>query len=237
MLIEGTHRQTETSHHYSSYFKNLVIKKRKLVKLELDLIAQVQVEWQNLLENTTTNQTKAEHSIKACYDYLGMDAPNLIWLDSPIAATKVLINSPDLQDISGLIMNGIWQSEVEIQRSIDAKYILQVLKNVNPQQSIETQLGTKAVESIAARSNELITRQVKDLVADQIGFKLPDLVQDYNIGYLSYFDYFHRIGMNIPQVQFAIDLAKSCGWCWTFEKIVMLTPKPSPLNIYSEIGL
>ena len=48
MLTAGTHQQTDTHHHYARYFRKLVSKQRRLVALELDLIAQVQIEWQNL---------------------------------------------------------------------------------------------------------------------------------------------------------------------------------------------
>ena len=231
MLTVGTYHQTKTHRHYSSYFRNLVSTQRKLVTLELDLIAQVQIEWQNLLENTSTNRTKAENSIKACYRYLGIDEPKIIWFDTPVGATKFLINSPKLDDISGLIQHQIWQSEVEIQRSVDSTDILRVLAELKSQQQIDTYAGKLKATTSAARSNQLVINQVQDLVASEIDFKLPDLFQDYNIGYLSYFDYFHRIGVNIPQVQFAIDLAKSCGWCWTFKEVVLLTPKPSRFNL------
>jgi hypothetical protein len=60
-------------------------------------------------------------------------------------------------------------------------------------------------------------------------------MQDYRIAYLSYFDYFHQIGINIPQIQLLVDLAKSCGCCWAFGKIAILTPKPSTIE-FSQRG-
>jgi hypothetical protein len=60
-------------------------------------------------------------------------------------------------------------------------------------------------------------------------------MQDYRIAYLSYFDYFHQIGIDIPQIQLLVDLAQSCGCCWAFDKIAILTPKPSAIE-FSDRG-
>jgi hypothetical protein len=73
--------------------------------------------------------------------------------------------------------------------------------------------------------------QIDELYRDLTEGTIASPLQDYRIGDLSYFDYFLRIGLDIPQVQLAIDLAKSCGWVWTFEKIAILTPKPSKVKI------
>jgi hypothetical protein len=87
------------------------------------------------------------------------------------------------------------------------------------------------VAAIADRLNELVMSQISDLYRDLTEQTIASPLQDYRIGDLSYFDYFLRIGIDIPQVQLAIDLAKSCGWVWTFEKIAILTPKPSRVEL------
>ncbi len=60
--------------------------------------------------------------------------------------------------------------------------------------------------------------------------KLPVPVQDYRIAYLSYLDYFYTLGVNIPQVKIFTHLAVSSGWCWAFENLAIVTPKPTTID-------
>jgi hypothetical protein len=76
-----------------------------------------------------------------------------------------------------------------------------------------------------------VMSRAKNLCSNLTERTIPTPLQDYRIGDLGYFDYFLRIGLDIPQIQPAIDLAKSCGWCWTFERLAILTPKPSKIKI------
>ena len=230
MLSSNTQSNRNIGGYLPNYFSDLFIKKRKLVKLELDFISQVQAEWQNIIANTATDRKIAETSIKACYRHAGLDLPNIIWADHPINVIKISIDRPDLQDVSGIIINEIWQSELEIQKSIEPESILQVLAGIDPQHEIATPQGVRQMDSIAERLNELVMERVHHLHKYLTERTIPNPLQNYSIGDLGYFDYFQRIGVNIPQIEPAIDLAKSCGWCWTFKKVAILTPKPTKVK-------
>jgi hypothetical protein len=240
MLSSQTQTKTKTSEYFHSYFNNLFTKKRSLTKLEHDLIPQVQANWQNILQNTITNRIQAETSIKDCYRHSGLSIPNILWTDHPLAVVKILIDRPYLLDVAGIIINQIWQSELKIQQSIDSASALHIFTNIDPQHIIKTpkgsvpisQITNAADEGICQRLNELVMNRINDLCyTTSIEQTIPTPLQDYRIGDLSYFDYFMRIGVDIPQIQPAIDLAKSCGWCWTFEGLAILTPKPSKIRI------
>ena len=111
--------------------------------------------------------------------------------------------------------------------------------NINPQHIIKTRSGIRqlaqlddaAGNSVCERLNQLVMSQIRELYAHVPARTIPTPLQDYRIGELGYFDYFRRIGVDIPQIQPAIELAKSCGWCWTFDRLVILTPKPSKIKI------
>ena len=231
MLFLKVQGKTNTSGYFHNYFNDLFAKKRKLVKLEIDSIDRVQADWQNILGNTVTDRAKAESSIKDCYRYAGLNIPNIIWLDHPLNVIKFLINRPDLTDISGMISKEIWQSELTIQKSIDPAAAAYILANINPNYIINTPIGTRQMAPIAERLNELVMTQANNLYYDLTQRTIPTPLQDYRIGDLGYFDYFLRIGLNIPTIEPAIDLAKSCGWCWTFDNLAILTPKPSKVKI------
>jgi hypothetical protein len=231
MLFIKAQAKTNTSGYFYNYFNDLFAKKRQLVKSELDSLDRVQADWQTILGNTVTDRAKSESSIKDGYRYAGLDTPNIIWADQPLNVLKILINRPDLRDISGLIIQEIWQSELAIQKSIDPQYTAYVLANINPKHIINTPVGTRQIVPIADKLNELVMDRVNNLYYDLTERIVPTPLQDYRIGDLGYFDYFLRIGVNIPRIKPAIDLAKSCGWCWTFENLAILTPKPSKIKI------
>jgi hypothetical protein len=232
MLSLKAQGKTNTSRYLKNYFNDLFTKKRKLVKLEIDLIDRVQADWQTILGSTVTDRIKAESSIKDCYRYTGLNPPSIIWADRPLNVIKILINRPDLYDISDLFISELWQSELEIQKSIDpdaVKYVLSHLDPHHPLDDIST--SDRQIGSISERANEIVMSQANNICGNLTDKTIPAAFQNYDTGYLGYFDYFLQIGVNIPAMQPTIDLAKSCGWCWTFEKLVILTPKPSQVKI------
>ncbi len=231
MLFINTHSKANISGYFRSYFQDLFVEKRKLVKLELDLIPQVQAEWQKILRNRTTDRVNAETSIKACYESAGLQVPKIIWAEHPINVIKILVDRPDLYDVSDLIIDKFWRSELEIQKYIDSESALSILAQIDPQHTILTSTGKRYLTSIADRLNEIIIDRINDLYIDLTQRSMPRPLQNYRVGDLGYFDYFLRLGIGISHIQSSIDLAKSCGWCWAFQSVAILTPKPSKVKI------
>jgi hypothetical protein len=232
MLSLDARDKTKVGGSFSGYFNDIFVKKRKLVKLELDFITQVKTEWQTILGDSNTDRLKAENTIKACYRCAGLNTPNIVWADHPIAAIKVLLNRNDLSNVSGVITNHLWnQSELIIQQTIDPESTASVLANISPNYLVRTPHGSRQITAVADRLNDVMMKQISDLYIDLAAATIPMPLQDYRIGDLSYFDYFLRIGLQIPEIQLPIDLAKSCGWCWTFSNLAILTPKPSKIKI------
>jgi hypothetical protein len=240
MLSHQPQTKINSSGYFQSYFNDLFTKKRQLTKLELDLIPQVQADWQTILSSTRTDCHQAEISIKKCYRYAGLSTPTVIWAAHPLSVIETAINRQDLADVSGKIINNIWKSELEIQQSIDPAATAHIFANIDPQHTVKTrngnqihftQIAAAQGESICQRLNDLVIDRVNDLYGNLTTQSTPAPLQDYRISDLGYFDYFARIGVDIPQIQPAIDLAKSCGWCWTFQGLAILTPKPSKIKI------
>jgi hypothetical protein len=239
MLFQKAPERTNSSGSIAKYFKNLLDRQRKLVKLEIDLIDRVVADWQTILGSTSTNRLKAETSIKDCYRYAGLEIPTIIWAEHPLNVVNISLDCPDLIDVSGQIINSIWQSESTIQQSIDPESTAHVFANINPQHIIKTRSGIRQLapldnatcESVCERLNQLVMSQIRELYTHVPAQTIPTPLQDYRIGELGYFDYFYRIGVDIPQIQPAIELAKSCGWCWTFDRLVILVPKPAKIKI------
>ena len=224
--------KAKVSQAFANYFGDLFTKKRKLVKLELDFTTQVKADWEAILGSTTTDKVKAEKSLKACYLAAGLEIPNILWTDHPVNVIKILIDRPNLRDVAGIITNQIWnQSEIAIQAAIDPESTAYVLERVNPNYTVRTSTGKHQIVSIADQLNGLVMTKISDLYRDLTESTIPSPLQDYRIGDLSYFDYFMRIGIDTPEIQLAIDLADSCGWVWTFEKVAILIPKPTKVRI------
>jgi hypothetical protein len=231
MLSLKASGKTNTSGYFADYFNNLFAKKRKLVKLELDLVDRVRSEWDNILGSTITDRDRAESSVKSCYRYAGLASPTIIWIEHPLQIVPILIDRPELSDVSGVIINEIWQSELKIQQSIDPDATAYILANIDPQHTVNTANGNVRMDRISDRLNDLVLNRANEIYSSLTDRTLPTPLQDYRIGDLGYFDYFLQIGLNIPQIQPAIDLAKAGGWCWTFKKLAILSPKPTKVKI------
>ena len=204
---------------------------RKLVKLEVDFISQTKANWESILTNLTTDRVLAEHTISNCYAYAGLDRPRILWAENPITAISILINRPDLADVASVILNQIWDSSKnEIESQIDPDFIQMVMAHANPRARIIGEPPMISFDPLGDYLNHVSIAKIRQ-VCPLLDLKSqPTALQDHRTAYLSYFDYFQEIGINIPQINLLINLAKSCGCCWAFGNIAILTPKPTAIE-------
>jgi hypothetical protein len=201
---------------------------RKLVRLEVDFIPQHKTRWEKVLADLTTDRTFAENAIDACYEYAGLEKPHIIWTENPLTAMKLSLERADLVDVGSSILNQIWTScNAEIERQIAPEFIAVAKAYANPRAQLIGTPQNLAFDPLGDFLNQVSLAEIHKVYPQLDPAKLPVAMQDYRIAYLSYFDYFQQIGIDIPQIQPAIDLAKSCGHCWAFAKIAIVTPKPS----------
>ncbi len=231
MLLIDSQTEAKTSEFFSRYLGDLFVKKRKLVKLEIDFITQVRSQWEKILVDYVTDRAKAAAAITACYEGMGLQRPNIIWAENPLHVLKILINRLDFENIAPMIVDRVWNSsELEIQHTIDPGSTALVVETLKHKQG-EFGVNIHQINTVADRMNEIIFDQIARVYSEISQHNLPSPLQDYRIADLSYLDYFMRIGVNIPQVKPMVDLAQSCGWCWTFQKVAILTPKPTQIEI------
>jgi hypothetical protein len=222
--------KSATSESLAQYLSKVSTLPRKLVKLEVDFIPQSRDKWHEILIDRTTDRECAENAIKACYNYTGLAESRILWTENPITAMTILANRPDLVDVGDKILNQICEScHQEIDAQIGPEFIEVVKAYGNPRAQIGEDRKI-AFDLLGDFLNEVSMSEIKKSCPQLNPSSLPAAMQDYRIAYLSYFDYFHQIGLNIPQIQPLIDLAKSCGCCWAFENITILTPKPSAIE-------
>lgn len=220
----------------AQYLAKVTIEPRKLVKLEVDFIPQIEKKWDRILADRTTNRHSAESAIDACYLYAGLERARILWAENPLTAMKILIDRPDLVDVGGRILYQIWDScNREIERQIAPAFIDVVKAFANPRAHIIDEQQNIAFDPLGDFLNQVSIAEIQRSYPSLDPTTLPATMQDYRIAYLSYFDYFHQIGIDIPQIQLLVDLAKSCGCCWTFDKIAILTPKPETIE-FSDRG-
>jgi hypothetical protein len=48
-------------------------------------------------------------------------------------------------------------------------------------------------------------------------------------GWLSFYDFFREIGVELPILDGLIALAKTCGWCWPFSELIVMTERPTKI--------
>ena len=220
----------------AQYLAKVTTAPRKLVKLEIDFIPQIKRKWERILDDRTTDRDQAESAINACYLYAGIERSRILWTENPLTAMKILIDRPDLVDVGGKILHQIWDScNQEIECQIDPAFIDVVKAFANPRAQIIGEQQNIAFDPLGDFFNQVSIAEIQKSYPLLDPATLPATMQDYRIAYLSYFDYFYQIGIDIPQVQLLVDLAQSCGCCWAFDKIAILTPKPATIK-FSDRG-
>ncbi len=211
---------------------------RDLVRLEVELIPQIRSRWEKVLADRTTNRSLAESAISNCYDYAGLVQPRILWTENPLTAIGLLINRPDLKDVASQVLSRVWGScNQEIERQIKPGFIRLAMANANPRAQIAIERRGISFDPLGDLLNQVSISKIQQVYPQLDSSSLPAALQDYRIAYLSYFDYFQQIGLDIPQVQLLVDLAKSCGCCWTFTNIAILTPKPTAIEFDDRGGL
>ena len=215
----------------AQYLSKVETGPRKLVKLEVDFIPQSRKKWDEILVDRTTERELAEKAIDDCYQYAGLEQSRILWTENPLTAMTILANRPDLVDVGTKILNQICSScNQTINSQISPEFIEVVKAYGNPRAQITGEEQKIAFDPLGDFLNRVSITEVKKSHPQIDPTSLPAAMQDYRIAYLSYFDYFHQIGLDIPQVQPLIDLAKYCGCCWAFDNITILTPKPTEIE-------
>ena len=82
--------------------------------------------------------------------------------------------------------------------------------------------------------------QVRDQVRYQVRYQVRDRVPDqvriacfgsHGSGWLSFYDFFDIVcGIDIKKIAGLMKAAKSCGWWWPFERLVICTERPCSLH-------
>jgi hypothetical protein len=215
----------------SQYLAQVSMKRRKLVKLEIDFIPQSRMKWDKILADRTTDRERAQNAIDACYAYAGLEKAHILWTENPLTAMKILIDRPDLVDIGSEILHRVCDScATEIESQIEPEFIDVVKAYANPRAQVIGEQQNVAFDLLGDFLNQVSICEIQKSYPQLDPSSLPASIQDYRIAYLSYFDYFYQIGIGIPQIQLLVDLAQSCGCCWAFENIAILTPKPSAIE-------
>ena len=204
---------------------------RRLVKLEIDLIPQIRERWEKILGDRTTDRAKAETAINACYTYASLAQPRILWTENPLTAIMILINRPDLVDIASSLLSQVWTTcNLEIDRQIAPEFTRVVMACANPHAQIIGEPALIAADPLGDFLNQVSISKIQQVYPHLDLATLPAALQDHRIAYLSYFDYFRQIGLDLPEIQPSIDLATSCGCCWAFANIAIVTPKPSTIE-------
>lgn len=215
----------------AQYLSKVPTQSRKLAKLEVDFIPQNRVKWEKILADRTTDRERAESAINDCYRYAGLAQSRILWTENPLTAMKILIDRPDLVDVGNTILHQICDGcDRAIEAQIEPKFIDVVKACANPRAQLIGEQQTIAFDPLGDFLNQVSMSEIKKSYPSLDPLSLPAAMQDYRVAYLSYFDYFNQIGIDIPQIQLLVELAKSCGCCWAFDNITILTPKPSAIE-------
>jgi hypothetical protein len=203
----------------------------KTVNLTVEPLPQVKAKWEQILSDSNTDRQQAETAIQACYQFAGLSQPRILWAENPLTAMMVLISRSDLNAVGDRMLQQFWDScHEKIDRKFDREAVRMAMAHVNPRAEIVGDINNIKFDPWGDYFNSLLMRKIAKIYPDLDLAKLPIPLQDYRIAYLSYLDYFYTVGVDIPQVEIFATLARSCGWCWAFENLAIVTPKPTQIE-------
>ena len=222
---------TPNSELSTNYLTTVSTPQRRLVKLEVDLVPQIRDKWEKILADTSTDRPQAEDAINLLYANAGLTQPRILWTENPLTAMMILLNRPDLVDVASSLLSQIWTvCDQEITNRINPEFIRVVKAYANPRARIISDTQLISADPLGDFLNQVSIAKIRQVYPQLDVTTLPTALQDYRIAYLSYFDYFAQIGLDLPQIKPAIELAKSCGCCWAFANIAIVTPKPTTIE-------
>jgi hypothetical protein len=208
------------------------ISRYKTVNLTVDSLPQVKAKWEQILADLRTDRLQAEQAIKDCYQFAGLSHPRILWAENPLNAMMVLTSRSDLAAVGDRILQKFWDDcHQQIERKYDREAIRIAMANANPRAEIVGDINNIKFDPWGDYFNSLLMRKIAKIYPDLDLAKLPVPLQDYRVAYLSYLDYFYTMGVDIPQVKIFTTLASSCGWCWAFDNLAIVTPKPTQIEV------
>ena len=165
------------------------------------------------------------------YQKLGLKRPYYWYCQSPLQA-NVIINI--LKNVSAKIRDNIG-----VNIGVNIRDNLRENTGVNISENISENIGDK----IVVKNRDNIVVKIRDNIVVNIGnYELiPTYIPTYgwcqhDIHWIAYFLFFERYSLLKTNSDFEVIkiwylLAKSCGWCYTFENMVFVCEKPCEINL------
>ncbi len=206
----------------------------KLTPQQEALIIKSWEKWKALVLSTEPiDHQKAIEAVKAAYDLIGREKPEILFFDSPYSAIRSEIWSQLKRQ----------EDKTNIVLKLEYKLIEQPKKPVICNLVREELLDPVGLEIKPLNVNELpddVALSVYKLLAKQLdsqGLVLDVSIQCYTYSWCCLFD-FCTCALNYTLDQKAWEtlqlIAKHCGYLFTFEKVVVVCNRPIKLLLDSE---
>lgn len=177
----------------------------KLTKAQEDKMAHYREKWIKIgLSTAVADRGKAQAAVSAAYEVGGLKPPTtFVWLDSPFAGT-VAANMLATGNRAAKGSAAVRAAEEQTIAQLDGAYTFEV-----------------------ASSKQTSTTQIKDQVWSA-GYGAHDA------DFLSFYDFFRNecgLVQETDKLVPLMTLVEHSGWFWPFEDIVILTERPSEVNM------
>jgi hypothetical protein len=206
----------------------------KLTPEQEALIPIIRDEWLKIaLDNSPTNKQQAEAAIFLAYECAGLKPPQqILWFDNPLAAVSWM--TCNTHTLGNFIYYPIWfDLRIIIDAAIDTIVDHAVRKAI--ENAIFFGINNESWAAYAILSTVWEALEDKLFYDGSPWIELITVADDYpngahQVDELGFYAYFNAIGIEIPKLKGWWETAKHCGWWWSFEKIAIVTPKPSAIR-------
>lgn len=209
-------------------------------------------------DTSPINKELTEKSFNEFYEILKKDKPLFWYCQSPMQAQIIInifsrqnINENVGHNINDNIEENIWQN---IAKNVTKNIMKNIAKNIrhNIWQNIKENVEESIWESIWQNIGHNIGHNIGRNIGDNIRLNIEENIEEnqkinfinvwlwgqHDINWIAYYKYYEKFGLlpydeNFRYLNIWYDLAKSCGWCYAFEKIVFVCEKPSKLHLNS----
>lgn len=176
------------------------------------------VKWQKIARSTTRiNRTSASQAIKAAYEALGAQKPEILFFDSSSAAMDMLKNNPEILKEDE---HWDWHRRIQIQLII------------RPDQHITNNIGRKNI--LSREQNEQSLRSIPDSTPRLKLLRSTSLLYWAQF-YVWRFDFAYSVlGCEYcdrdPEKWEALKrVVEHCGWFWATHKVCVVSDRPVKL--------
>ncbi|MFD8558490.1 DUF6745 domain-containing protein [Streptosporangium canum] len=198
-----------------------------------DVLTAAALRWQEVAFQTgPADRPGAEAGIRLAYRSVGLAEPEkIIWVDSPAAGARAIATLGAGRPVRDAVRTGPWErARAEVHTSLGPTawplaWSLTGGRLWDPVSALVTRMRRSIAESAVAGA-EASTEESEAVASALRASTLDAVLGQQDAPWLSLFDALGR-----PEVAGLVQVARSAGWWWPFERVAIVCERPAELHL------